>query len=522
MPKGKLRKLLYNRWRHIVARCQCKLSEDFVRYGGRGIRVFGDWLGPRGFANFFEHIVNTMPIPPGMSLAAVLTTTGTKKLTLDRIDNERGYEPGNLRWATPTEQSANQRRTSYVDVNGSNVPRTWAARSFGVAPKTAAHREKCGYTPYEAASLPIGGRTAETRQRRDAVILAMIEAGELFVTKDGFVLVRDADGWFPAPLGSSKGGRYWGVSISIPRALHHLVSADEREAPGAYRSMFPHARLVALFHHPLPQDGRYYEADHINMDTHDDRPENLRWQCPEEHRANAHRGRECAAPVAIDYTNPGLQEAALQEVVALTASATDLSVMVEEEVLPDNAPTEAHRALITLVKADPGFSGSMWAKDEYAALLPMMLAASANGASVSADRVTIVRQRQVGQTIERVYVTDLRVADRVYFGCPSCGRQAFATRTEIRNRVRYADTACESCIALDLVWPELAAMIAGDPFDAIKRHPSRITAGSNENCMFHCRVERCPNLVKRKVKTLVARRELPVCTAHRRRGKNFG
>lgn len=83
---------VYRIWNAMRQRCHNPNQPHYVRYGGRGIRVCDEWR--KSFDVFYAH----MGDPP------------SPDHTLDRIDNDRGYEPGNCRWATRSEQQRNKRK----------------------------------------------------------------------------------------------------------------------------------------------------------------------------------------------------------------------------------------------------------------------------------------------------------------------------------------------------------------------------------------------------------------------------
>lgn len=87
-----------NRYIHknMVARCTYPRFKQYADYGGRGIKVCDEWLGTGGRERFEAYVLATIGPPlPGYSL--------------DRINNDGDYEPGNIRWATRAEQQRNQR-----------------------------------------------------------------------------------------------------------------------------------------------------------------------------------------------------------------------------------------------------------------------------------------------------------------------------------------------------------------------------------------------------------------------------
>lgn len=81
---------LYATWAHMLARCYNRENDAYVNYGARGIVVTPRW---HEFANF----ANDMGLKP------------SPELTLERVDNSRGYEPDNCVWASRTDQCWNRR-----------------------------------------------------------------------------------------------------------------------------------------------------------------------------------------------------------------------------------------------------------------------------------------------------------------------------------------------------------------------------------------------------------------------------
>jgi hypothetical protein len=102
----------YGIWAAIVQRCTNPSSYNFSYYGGRGIQMCDRWR------DSFEAFLQDMGPKP------------TRLHTIDRLDTNGNYEPGNCRWATRAEQNRNTRRTRLYEINGERLCLTdWCARA---------------------------------------------------------------------------------------------------------------------------------------------------------------------------------------------------------------------------------------------------------------------------------------------------------------------------------------------------------------------------------------------------------
>lgn len=101
---------IYNTWSCIKSRCRNKNHRSYKDYGGRGIDICDEWFN--SFEQFYKDVGD---IPKGMSL--------------DRIDNNKGYFKENCKWATKAEQSKNRRNTIHLEYMNKNMClKDWAKK----------------------------------------------------------------------------------------------------------------------------------------------------------------------------------------------------------------------------------------------------------------------------------------------------------------------------------------------------------------------------------------------------------
>lgn len=108
---------IYRIWAGMKSRCSNPKSSHYFNYGGRGIKVCDDWNKKYGFFEFYRWAMNN-----GYN----------DKLSIDRIDNNKGYSPNNCRWATISEQINNRRKTFKVIYKGEERTLSSVAKELGI------------------------------------------------------------------------------------------------------------------------------------------------------------------------------------------------------------------------------------------------------------------------------------------------------------------------------------------------------------------------------------------------------
>lgn len=112
-PLNKERRYIRNRWISIKARCFDPTHKNYHNYGGRGITLHDSFLEFDAFYTYLKSL-------PGFSIS----------LSIDRINNDGNYEPGNLRFATAKQQNTNRRDVTVVEWQGMRLSLKEFIRSY--------------------------------------------------------------------------------------------------------------------------------------------------------------------------------------------------------------------------------------------------------------------------------------------------------------------------------------------------------------------------------------------------------
>ena len=115
---GKTGSRIYEVWVQMKQRCSNPHSSHYYAYGQREITVCQEWS--KDFRNFYSWSIQN-----GYA----------DNLTIDRINNEKGYSPDNCRWATLYTQANNRRNNKWLLVDGEKLTIAQAARKYGIDQK---------------------------------------------------------------------------------------------------------------------------------------------------------------------------------------------------------------------------------------------------------------------------------------------------------------------------------------------------------------------------------------------------
>ncbi len=131
----------YETWRSMLARGRGTNKRGRHNYAERGITVCQRWID-----SFEDFLIDMGPKP-------------SPNHSIDRIDNNGNYEPGNCRWATKKQQDRNRRTNRLLTLNGKTMCLVEWAESLGVTSQTIINRlDTYGWCLEEALTLPKGSK----------------------------------------------------------------------------------------------------------------------------------------------------------------------------------------------------------------------------------------------------------------------------------------------------------------------------------------------------------------------------
>lgn len=136
---------LYARWKGMHRRCDSPNNHKFERYGGRGIKVCDEWSV---YENFHQW---------------ALENGYKESLTIDRIDNDGDYEPGNCRWANHKQQARNRSDNRWITFDGHKKILSDWSKLVGLGHKTITSRLDRGWSVEKALTTSTKKYKATTK-----------------------------------------------------------------------------------------------------------------------------------------------------------------------------------------------------------------------------------------------------------------------------------------------------------------------------------------------------------------------
>lgn len=128
----------YGVWENMNTRCFNQKSKKWKDYGGRGITICPQWLGPGGFQRFYRDM-GPRPSPTH---------------SIERKNVHGNYEPGNCVWATPAQQARNRRDTRMLTLGSETMTLTDWAKRLDMNPASLHERLSSGWSVERALTTP--------------------------------------------------------------------------------------------------------------------------------------------------------------------------------------------------------------------------------------------------------------------------------------------------------------------------------------------------------------------------------
>lgn len=139
---------LYQSWLQIRSRCRNPKNSRYAYYGGRGIDICDRWFG-----DFQAFVADMGPRP-------------TPSHSVDRIDNNKGYQPSNCRWADKTTQARNTRKNRIIRVRGQDYVLAELIEKTGLAEWIIRDRLARGWHPDNVDAAKVSPSEAARRAGR--------------------------------------------------------------------------------------------------------------------------------------------------------------------------------------------------------------------------------------------------------------------------------------------------------------------------------------------------------------------
>ena len=133
---------MYHRWSTMIARCENPNKRNYKDYGGRGIKIHPPWRHDfLAFERYVRRYLGECPSP---------------QHTIGRIDFDKDFEPGNLRWATVRAQNNNTRKNVYLTFRGRTATVAQWARITGLSVGAIYQRiTRLGWSVERALTQPV-------------------------------------------------------------------------------------------------------------------------------------------------------------------------------------------------------------------------------------------------------------------------------------------------------------------------------------------------------------------------------